>query len=130
MYELGERPGDGGHEVSEDREPTAAEMLAWRHDDVFLPEAEASPEEFPHLQNISAEFIFGGVVRSLEPAPPEYVTLSTPHTSDQQPTRPAARQCHPCRRTPPRTKRCRSALVWLPGNAADARPYRDRSHHR
>ncbi|WP_205856341.1 hypothetical protein [Phytoactinopolyspora endophytica] len=71
-------------EVSDEREPTAAEMLAWRRDSVFLPEAEASPEEFPYLRNISAGFVFAGVVRPLEPASPEYVTLSTPHTSDRE----------------------------------------------
>ncbi|WP_075766167.1 hypothetical protein [Actinoalloteichus fjordicus] len=68
--------------MSENPEPTAAEVLAWRRDDVFLPEAEATTEEFPYLRNISAGFIFGGVVRPLEPAPPEYATLSMPHTSD------------------------------------------------
>jgi hypothetical protein len=31
--------------VSEEREPTAAELLAWRHDDVFLPDAEATGAE-------------------------------------------------------------------------------------
>ncbi|MFC4535297.1 sigma-70 family RNA polymerase sigma factor [Sphaerisporangium dianthi] len=66
----------GGDDVSDEREPTAAEVLAWRRDDVFLPEVEATAEEFPHLRNLSAGFLFGGVVRPLEPAPPEYVTLS------------------------------------------------------
>jgi hypothetical protein len=49
--------------VSADREPTAAEVLEWRRDDVFLPEAQATTEEFQSLRNISAGFIFGGVVR-------------------------------------------------------------------
>ncbi|TDD37504.1 sigma-70 family RNA polymerase sigma factor [Nonomuraea terrae] len=68
--------------MSDEREPTAAELLAWRHDDVFLPEAEATPEEFPYLRNISAGFLFGGVVRPLEPAPPEYVTLRMSYPRD------------------------------------------------
>lgn len=66
-------------EVSEEHEPTAEDRLAWRRDNVFLPEDEATPEEFPCLQNISAGFLFGGMIRPLEPAPPEYVTLSMPH---------------------------------------------------
>jgi len=69
-------------DVSDEREPTAAELLAWRRDGVFLPDVEATPEEFPCLKNVSAGFLFGGVVRPLEPAPPEYVALAMPHTSD------------------------------------------------
>ncbi|MFZ2174761.1 MAG: sigma-70 family RNA polymerase sigma factor [Rhodococcus sp. (in: high G+C Gram-positive bacteria)] len=66
----------------EEREPTAAEMLEWRRDNVFLPEAKATPDEFPSLYNLSAGLMFGGVVRPLEPASPEYVALSMPHTPD------------------------------------------------
>ena len=73
-----------GVDVSADRESTAAEVLEWRRDDVFLPEAQATTEEFPSLRNISAGFIFGGVVRPLEPAPPEYVTLSMRPASDRE----------------------------------------------
>lgn len=62
--------------VSEEREPTAVEMLEWRRRGVFVPEADAVPEEFPSLRNMSAGFLFAGVVRPLEPAPPEYVTLT------------------------------------------------------
>jgi hypothetical protein len=58
-------------------------VLEWRRDDVFLPEAQATTEEFPSLRNISAGFMFGGVVRPLEPAPPEYVTLSMRPASDR-----------------------------------------------
>ena len=70
--------------MSADREPTAAEVLEWRRDDVFLPETQVTTEEFPSLRNISAGFIFGGVVRPLEPAPPEYVTLSMRPASDRE----------------------------------------------
>lgn len=68
--------------VGEEREPTAAEKLAWRRDNVLLPDEAATPEEFPCLTNMSAGFLFSGVVRPLEPAPPEYVALAMPHTSD------------------------------------------------
>lgn len=71
-------------DVSDEREPTAAEVLAGRRDDVVLPEAEATPEEFPYLTNMSAGFLFGGAVRPLEPASPEYVTLSMPYASDRE----------------------------------------------
>ena len=36
------------------------------------------------LRNISAGFIFSGVVRPLEPTPPEYVTLSMRSASDRE----------------------------------------------
>lgn len=72
------------YDVSEDRELSAAEVMAWRRDDVFLPEAEATQDQLPHLSNISAGFLFGGVVRPNEPAPPEYVTLAMPRTSDRE----------------------------------------------
>jgi hypothetical protein len=39
-------------EASNEREPTAAEQLAWPCDVVFLPEAEAAPEEFQYLHNM------------------------------------------------------------------------------
>lgn len=64
-----------------EREPTAAEVLAWRRDAAFLPDAEATPARFPHLTNISAGFFFDGVIRPLEPARPEYVALEMPHPS-------------------------------------------------
>ncbi|GLZ30907.1 hypothetical protein Lesp02_30960 [Lentzea sp. NBRC 105346] len=77
-----ERTTEG--KMSEEREPTAAKMLEWRRDSVFLPEAKATAEEFPHLQNISTAFIFGGMVRPIEPAPPEYVTISMPYPSSNR----------------------------------------------
>jgi hypothetical protein len=81
-HSVGQQMVDG--EVSGEQEPTPAEVLEWRRDDVFLPEADACPEEYPHLRNISAGFIFGGVVRPLEPAPPEYVTLPAAYTSPEE----------------------------------------------
>lgn len=90
MTQIDERTGQGMEqqvadgEVCGEREPTPAEVLDWRRDDVFLPEADADPEEYPHLRNISAGFIFGGVVRPLEPAPPEYVTLPAAYTSPEE----------------------------------------------
>ena len=41
-------------EVYGEQEPTPAEAVEWRRDDVFLPEADACPEEYPHLRNVSA----------------------------------------------------------------------------
>ncbi|AIJ23040.1 hypothetical protein [Amycolatopsis methanolica] len=74
MTQIDERTGErteqrtAEDEGSEDREPTAAEVLARRRDDVFLPKAEAIPEEFPSLRNISAGFIFGGVQHLVGPS--------------------------------------------------------------
>jgi hypothetical protein len=70
--------------VSADREPTAPEVLEWRRDDVFLPETDGNTEEFPSLRNISAGFIFSGVVRPLERAPPGYVTLTMRPASSRE----------------------------------------------
>ena len=72
MTQIDERTGhsveqqmaDG--EVRDEQEPTPAEVLEWRRDDVFLPEVDACPEEYPHLRNISAGFIFGRRGRQCE----------------------------------------------------------------
>jgi hypothetical protein len=34
--------------VRDEHEPTPDEVLEWRRDDVFLPEADVCPEEYPH----------------------------------------------------------------------------------
>jgi len=60
--------------VSDEREPTAAEIQTWRRDNVLLPAGRRTAEEFPRL-NVSAGFLFGGVIRPLEPTAPEYVAL-------------------------------------------------------
>nr|MDT0667662.1 sigma-70 family RNA polymerase sigma factor [Micromonospora sp. DSM 115978] len=67
--------------ADDEREPTAAEVMAWRRGGVFLPDAEATPEQFPRLTNVSAGFFFDGVVRPVESAPPEFVTLTMSHAS-------------------------------------------------
>lgn len=64
--------------LNDDREPTAAEMLAWRQEDVFLPAADATPEAYPRLTNISAAFMYSGVVRPTHPASAEYAALPMP----------------------------------------------------
>jgi hypothetical protein len=61
--------------VSDEREPTAAEIQTWRRDNVLLPAGRRTAEEFPRLNNMSAGFLFGGVIRPLEPTAPEYVAL-------------------------------------------------------
>ena len=88
MTEINEQTDRRGQQttgvgVSADREPTAPEVLEWRRD-VSLPETDGNTEEFPSLRNISAGFIFSGVVRPLEPTPPEYVTLSMHPASNRE----------------------------------------------
>ncbi len=68
--------------MNAEREPTAAEILEWRRGNEFLPDSEATAQDFPRLTNMSATFMFDGIVRPLDPTPPEYVTLSLPYTSD------------------------------------------------
>lgn len=64
-----------GREPGRDAEPTAAEILQWRRDSVFMPEADAVPDEYPALRNMSAAFMYSAVIRPLEPTQPEFVTL-------------------------------------------------------
>jgi hypothetical protein len=64
--------------LDDEREPTAAEVLAWREQDVLLPDADATPEAYPRLTNISAAFMYSGVVRPVQPAPAEYAALPMP----------------------------------------------------
>jgi hypothetical protein len=59
----------------DDREPTAAELLAWRRDDAFVPDDQSTPDLYPSLYNMSAAFMFGAVVRPMEPDQPEHVAL-------------------------------------------------------
>ena len=47
-----------------------------RRTDVFLPEDEAGPDEFPRLRNISAAFFYKAIARPVAPEPPTYVTLT------------------------------------------------------
>lgn len=70
--------------VGDEKEPTAAEMRELRRDAVLLPQAEAAAEDFPSLRNISAGFIFGGMIRPIEPARSEYVALAMPSDSDRE----------------------------------------------
>lgn len=67
--------------MSEDREPTAAEIEGWQREETFLPVEEATPEEHPSLYNISAGMIFSGVIRPIEPELPDYAAIEMEHPS-------------------------------------------------
>lgn len=58
------------------RELTAPERLEWRRTAAFIPDDEATPDAYPTLRNMSAAFMFSGVVRPLEPTHAEYATIS------------------------------------------------------
>jgi hypothetical protein len=60
-----------------DRELTEAEIEAFERDDA-LEDPQVSADEYPRLWNVSAGFLYHGVIRALEPCPPEYVTVSLP----------------------------------------------------
>lgn len=62
--------------MTSEPEPASSEESRWRRDDVFLPEHEAQPDEFPRLHNISTAFMFKAIVRAVTPEPPDYVTLT------------------------------------------------------
>lgn len=59
-----------------DREQTAAERLAWRREETFIPGDEATPDIYPTLRNMSAAFMVNAVIRPLEPTQPEYATIA------------------------------------------------------
>jgi hypothetical protein len=61
-------PGDG----LEDR---------WDHP-FFADPDDLTAESYPHLRNVSPGLMFKRVVRALEPAPPEYVTLHTKRAAE------------------------------------------------
>jgi hypothetical protein len=58
-------------QAPDDLESTAAEHLAWRRRDAFLPDEDWQPDEYPAVRNTSAAFMFNGIVRPLEPTHPE-----------------------------------------------------------
>ena len=66
--------GDWGSDMSAVSE--GPEDVRWRREQVFLPEGEAGPEEFPRLRNISTAFLFNAIVRPVDPEPPSYAVLT------------------------------------------------------
>lgn len=66
-------PHDQPHE---DREPTAAERLAWRRNAVLAGDDALDPETFPTMKNLSAAFMYDAVIRPDETTAPEFATLT------------------------------------------------------
>lgn len=60
---------------NDDGELSPRTFSPWDPNDMFLPAGEATTDEFPELHNMSARFMYKGVVRRVEPAPPEYVAI-------------------------------------------------------
>ena len=61
-----------------EREPTAAEIEAWRRANLFISPDEVTAGEYPRMMNMSAGFLFRGMVRPEEPERPEYVAITMP----------------------------------------------------
>lgn len=77
-------------QAPDDPESTAAEHLAWRRRDAFLPDEDWHPDEYPAVRNTSAAFMFNGIVRPLEPTHPEYATIALePGMGDEENTKAA-----------------------------------------
>ncbi|SNT47298.1 sigma-70 family RNA polymerase sigma factor [Rhodococcoides kyotonense] len=70
-------------DVNEEREPTAAEIDAWQREDLFVPEDEATDDDYPRMTNLSAGFIFQTVIRPRTPMRPEYVTIEMENASHE-----------------------------------------------
>ena len=64
------------HSHDADGKTAAADDRDWRRRDAFVPADEATPDAYPTLRNMSAAFMFSGVVRPLEPTQPEYATIA------------------------------------------------------
>lgn len=64
-----------------DREPTAAEIDQWQRDSLLVPSDEFTADEYPGLTNLSAGFLYSGMIRPAEPAPAEYVAIRMPGNS-------------------------------------------------
>jgi hypothetical protein len=63
--------------MTDDRELTEAEIEAFERDDL-LEDPAVSADQYPRLWNISAGMLYERVLRTLEPTPPEYVTVPLP----------------------------------------------------
>lgn len=61
--------------VTDGSEPSAAEIESWNRADSFLSLEEATPDEFPSLDNMSAGFTYKRVIRPLSPKRPDYVAV-------------------------------------------------------
>ncbi|QQM22014.1 sigma-70 family RNA polymerase sigma factor [Rhodococcus sp. P-2] len=61
--------------MTEDREPTAAEIEAWQREELFIPADETTVGTYPRISNMSAGFIYNGIIRPEQPETPEYVTI-------------------------------------------------------
>lgn len=62
-------------DVTEDREPTAAEIEAWQREQLFIPAGETTVDAYPRMTNISAGFMYHGIIRPELADRPEYVTI-------------------------------------------------------
>lgn len=71
--------------VTEERGPTAAEIEESQRQDIFLPHEEATIEDFPRLFNLSAGFMYAGMVRPDRAEPPDYVTIPIGPTTTRNP---------------------------------------------
>lgn len=67
---------DPHDQPDEDREPTAAERLAWRRTAVFAGNDALDPDTFPTMKNLSAAFMYDAVIRPDETSAPEFATLT------------------------------------------------------
>lgn len=69
--------------VTEDDEPTAAEIEAWHREDLFIPEEAATSDDYPRMTNLSAAFIYRTIVRPSTPMQPEHVTIDMTSASHE-----------------------------------------------
>ncbi|MEI6623769.1 MAG: sigma-70 family RNA polymerase sigma factor [Actinomycetes bacterium] len=71
---------NAGLTMDEERELTHEEYEAYRRETLFVEREEATPDQFPRLWNLSAAFLYRGVIRADVPEPPEYVTVPMPNS--------------------------------------------------
>jgi hypothetical protein len=61
--------------MDETQRPSPAEIFAWQQDQLFVARTEDAPEEFPALRNFSAGMMYEGIIRPLQPEPPQFITI-------------------------------------------------------
>lgn len=54
---------------------TAAEIEHFRREETFVTGDHSTPDQYPRLTNLSVGFIKRAIVRPVEPARPEYLTI-------------------------------------------------------
>lgn len=73
-----------GSDMTDDREPTAAEIEAFERSSLFMPDRDATVDAYPRMTNLSAGMMYKGVIRPVCPIDPEYIAIRMPSRSAEE----------------------------------------------